>query len=62
MDDVVVEANGLSKKFRKGEMFDSLRDLIPALARRAMSTSSNFSAQDSRSRAALAGAVGLGAP
>ena len=31
--DVVVRIENVSKKFRKGEMYDSLRDLIPALAR-----------------------------
>jgi lipopolysaccharide transport system ATP-binding protein len=36
MPDVVLEAQGLYKKFRKGEIHDSLRDLIPALARRAV--------------------------
>ena len=30
-----IEFNGVWKKFRRGEMHDSLRDLIPALARRA---------------------------
>jgi lipopolysaccharide transport system ATP-binding protein len=34
--DVVLEAAGLYKKFRKGETHNSLRDLIPALARRAV--------------------------
>ena len=32
--DVVVRLENVSKKFRKGELYDSLRDLIPALARR----------------------------
>ncbi len=36
MSDVVLEARGLHKKFRKGELYTSLRDLIPALARGAM--------------------------
>ena len=34
MPDIVLEARGLHKKFRKGEIYDSLRDLIPNLARR----------------------------
>src|SRR5262245_44794416 len=37
MHDVVLEARGLCKKFRKGEIHGSLRDLVPALARRAVS-------------------------
>ena len=36
MSDVVLEVSGLYKRFRKGEIHDSLRDLIPALARRAV--------------------------
>jgi lipopolysaccharide transport system ATP-binding protein len=36
MPDIVLEARGLHKKFRKGELYTSLRDLIPALARRAV--------------------------
>lgn len=36
MSDVAVEVRGVSKKFRKGEIYDSLRDLIPALARKTM--------------------------
>lgn len=34
MPDVVLEAKGLCKKFRKGELFTSLRDLVPSLLRR----------------------------
>jgi lipopolysaccharide transport system ATP-binding protein len=34
MSDVAIEARGLWKKFHKGEMHDSLRDLIPAMAKR----------------------------
>src|ERR1044071_2192078 len=34
--DIVLEARHLHKKFRKGELFTSLRDLVPALARRAV--------------------------
>ena len=36
MADVVLEAKGLFKKFNKGEFYGSLRDFIPALAKRAM--------------------------
>ncbi|HEX3761868.1 MAG TPA: ABC transporter ATP-binding protein [Kofleriaceae bacterium] len=36
MSDTVLEARGLHKKFRKGELYTSLRDLVPALARRAV--------------------------
>jgi ABC-type polysaccharide/polyol phosphate transport system ATPase subunit len=35
MSDYVVEVEGVSKKFRRGELHDSLRDLVPALLRRA---------------------------
>jgi lipopolysaccharide transport system ATP-binding protein len=34
MADNVLEVQGLFKKFRRGELYDSLRDLLPALARR----------------------------
>ena len=36
MADVVLEARSLHKKFKKGELYTSLRDLVPALARRAV--------------------------
>jgi lipopolysaccharide transport system ATP-binding protein len=36
MNDAVVTFDRVSKKFRRGERHDSLRDLIPALARRLM--------------------------
>jgi lipopolysaccharide transport system ATP-binding protein len=36
MSDIVLEAKHLHKKFRKGELYTSLRDLVPALARRAV--------------------------
>jgi len=36
MSDIVLEARGLHKKFRKGELYTSLRDLVPALAKRAV--------------------------
>jgi ABC-type polysaccharide/polyol phosphate transport system ATPase subunit len=34
MSDVALEMDHVSKKFRKGELYDSLRDLVPALAGR----------------------------
>jgi lipopolysaccharide transport system ATP-binding protein len=34
MDDVAIRFTGVSKRFRRGERHDSLRDLIPALVRR----------------------------
>ena len=34
MTDVVLEMDHVFKKFKKGEVYDSLRDLIPALSRR----------------------------
>ena len=34
MNDLALEVDHVSKKFRKGEIYDSLRDWIPALARR----------------------------
>ena len=34
MSEIVLEAKDLCKKFRKGEFYNSLRDLIPALAKR----------------------------
>src|SRR5262249_25376255 len=37
MGDVVLEAKGLYKKFKKGEIHNSLRDLIPALVKGAVS-------------------------
>ena len=33
MDDIVLEFNQVSKKFKKGEHYDSLRDLIPSLGK-----------------------------
>lgn len=35
MPDVALEVRNVSKKFRRGEIYDSLRDLIPALLKRA---------------------------
>jgi lipopolysaccharide transport system ATP-binding protein len=34
MTDSAIEVHEVSKKFRRGELFDSLRDLLPALVRR----------------------------
>jgi lipopolysaccharide transport system ATP-binding protein len=34
MSDTALRVDGIYKKFRKGELHDSLRDLVPALARR----------------------------
>src|ERR1700728_4225693 len=34
MSDISVRLDHVSKKFRKGELHDSLRDLVPALTRR----------------------------
>ena len=34
MPDSVLEVNGVFKRFRRGELFNTLRDLVPALARR----------------------------
>jgi lipopolysaccharide transport system ATP-binding protein len=36
MSDIAVEVSHLWKKFRRGEIHDSLRDLVPALARRVL--------------------------
>ncbi len=36
MNDVAIHVEGVWKKFRKGELHDSLRDLIPAIAKRLM--------------------------
>jgi len=34
MADVALRFSGVYKKFRKGELYDSLRDLVPAVTRR----------------------------
>jgi len=34
VSDKALEVQGVSKKFRRGELFDSLRDLVPAMTRR----------------------------
>jgi lipopolysaccharide transport system ATP-binding protein len=36
VSDVFLEMSNVSKKFRKGETYDSLRDLVPALSKRLM--------------------------
>jgi lipopolysaccharide transport system ATP-binding protein len=33
-DEIVLDVQGVFKKFRRGELYNSLRDLVPALARR----------------------------
>jgi len=38
MSDVVLEMDHVYKKFKRGELHDSLRDLIPAMARKILST------------------------
>ena len=34
MSDIALDVQGVSKKFRRGELYDSLRDLVPAVTRR----------------------------
>jgi lipopolysaccharide transport system ATP-binding protein len=47
MADVMVEADGLWKKFKRGEIFNSLRDLVPALLKRKLSpTASTLGASE----------------
>jgi ABC-type polysaccharide/polyol phosphate transport system ATPase subunit len=41
MSDIVVSMEHVSKKFKKGELFDSLRDLIPALTGRLFNSQKN---------------------
>lgn len=41
MSDIAIEVCNVWKKFRKGEIHDSLRDFLPALARRLVSRNSN---------------------
>lgn len=45
MSDVALEFDSVWKKFKKGEMYDSLRDLIPALTRSLLSRNSRDSLQ-----------------
>ena len=33
MSDIALEFNNVSKKFKKGEKYDSLRDFIPAMTK-----------------------------
>ncbi len=44
-DEVMVEADHLWKKFKKGEIFNSLRDLVPALVRRRLSAAERAKAE-----------------
>jgi homopolymeric O-antigen transport system ATP-binding protein len=37
MSDIALDVQAVSKKFRRGELYDSLRDLVPAVARRLFS-------------------------
>jgi hypothetical protein len=41
MSEIAIEFDGVWKKFKKGEIHDSLRDLIPALTRVAFSRNGN---------------------
>ncbi len=45
MSEVMVEADHLWKKFKKGEIFNSLRDLVPALVRRRLSAAERAKAE-----------------
>ena len=40
MSDVILQVDNVSKKFRRGQLHDSLRDLIPALAKSLFSRTS----------------------
>ena len=46
MSEVAVESLNLSKKFKKGEMFDSLRDLIPAMVGRSVKAAGSGSLKE----------------
>jgi lipopolysaccharide transport system ATP-binding protein len=46
MPEVMVEAAGLWKKFRKGEIHNSLRDLVPALVKRRISRGPELEARE----------------
>jgi len=46
MGDIVLEFNHVWKKFRKGEKYDSLRDLIPAMAKRIFLGNNNDGLQE----------------
>jgi ABC-type polysaccharide/polyol phosphate transport system ATPase subunit len=41
MAEAAIEVHDVSKKFRRGELFDSLRDLVPALTRRIVAKSAS---------------------
>ncbi len=41
MSDIAIEVCNVWKKFRRGEIHDSLRDFLPALARRLVGRNSN---------------------
>lgn len=46
MPEIAVRMEHVSKKFRKGELHDSLRDLIPAMTGRILGRTSNQSGLD----------------
>src|SRR5208282_4281579 len=46
MAEHAIEVSGVWKKFRRGEIYDSLRDLVPALARRIYRKPSESTAMD----------------
>jgi lipopolysaccharide transport system ATP-binding protein len=46
VSDIAIRFEHVSKRFRRGESFDSLRDLVPALARRVLGRPAGGAAQD----------------
>ncbi|HVN39514.1 MAG TPA: ABC transporter ATP-binding protein [Myxococcota bacterium] len=48
MSELALQVEGVSKKFRRGELFDSLRDLIPAAARRVLRRRSDSESLEAR--------------
>jgi lipopolysaccharide transport system ATP-binding protein len=44
--EIAVEAAGLYKKFKKGEIYTSLRDLVPAMTRRALGGAADLEARE----------------
>ena len=46
--ETMLRIDGVSKRFRKGELFDSLRDALPALVSR-LAGRSSLAARDRRS-------------
>jgi lipopolysaccharide transport system ATP-binding protein len=44
--DITLAMRGVSKRFKKGELYDSLRDLVPALARRILGRGPGRDARD----------------